>query len=194
MTYIVNEVYVTGLPSSQSPWKQYRPFSHVAGVSYNYLEEDLAEKLPYIKSHHSPKPQGAAAHHRRDPGPSSNLTSPPGTSPEPISPCHTVQGTAVKFPSLKASSGTGSASRVGFDTKKEVSRVCFIINIEKTTRTTSPSSINQHWSESKQRQTKMKLSRLQRCKAPDVMSLGRRVCLKCLVQWPLEINQKPFKI
>ena len=51
------------------------------------------------------------------------------------------QSAAGHVPSLKAASGTGRASRVGFDTKKEVSRVCFIINKEKTTRITSPSSI-----------------------------------------------------
>ena len=52
-----------------------------------------------------------------------------------------TQSAAGHVPSLKAASGTGRASRVGFDTKKEVSRVCFIINKEKTTRITSPSSI-----------------------------------------------------
>lgn len=172
----------------------YRPFRHVDGVSQSYFQEDLAgkEATAHQESSHSPKPQGTASHHHRDPGPSSDLTCLPGPSPEAMPPCPTVQGTAVKVPSLKASSGTGSASRVGFDTKKEVSRVCFIINKEKTTRTTSPSSINKHWSESKQRQTKMERSSLRRCKAPDVMSLGRRVCLKCPVQWALEINQKPF--
>lgn len=153
-----------------------------------------------LKSYHIPRvitqsgATGSSCPSPQRPWPFFKPDFPSWPSPEPISPCHTVQGTAVKFPSLKASSGTGSASRVGLDTKKEVSRVCFIINKEKTTRTTSPSSINQHWSESKQRQTKMELSSLQRRKAPDVMSLARRVCLKCLVQWPLEINQKPFKI
>lgn len=140
---------------------------HCPGSGAAAVSRDPSERRPAPRNRHPPRvtPQaeitGAASLRSTDVGPLPNTASPPRSRPREggvLGPCAAppspaprnpsrpaflapAQSKAGHVPSLKAASGTGSASRVGFDTKKEVSRVCFIINKEKTTRTTSPSSI-----------------------------------------------------